>query len=60
MFQIGKTKVLSDVDDTLVCSGGDRIAGIDFSIPRKALYPGVLLFYRLLEMGDTGSAGKLI
>eukprot|EP01134_Creolimax_fragrantissima_P007193 CFRG7193T1 len=50
-----KVKVLSDVDDTLLCSGGDRIAGIDRSIPAKKRYPGVLLFYRLLELGCSGA-----
>ena len=47
-------KVLSDVDDTLLCSGGAYPAGVDQSIPRKILYPGVLGFYRELDLGDTG------
>jgi hypothetical protein len=47
-------KILSDVDDTLLCSGGAYPAGIDRSLPRKTLYPGVLGFYRELDLGDTG------
>lgn len=47
-------KILSDVDDTLLCSGGAYPAGIDRSLPRKTLYPGVLSFYRELDLGDTG------
>ena len=34
-------KVLSDIDDTLKCSGGKFPAGTDQSLPRKAIYPGV-------------------
>ena len=44
-------KILSDVDDTLLCSGGVFPAGSDKSYPRKALYPGVLAFYRELDLG---------
>jgi hypothetical protein len=42
-------KVLSDVDDTLLSSGGRFPAGCDRSYPRKALYPGVLAFYEELD-----------
>lgn len=44
-------KILSDVDDTLLCSGGGYPAGVDKTYPRKAIYPGVLSFYRELEAG---------
>jgi hypothetical protein len=44
-------KILSDVDDTLSCSGGSYPAGIDTSYPRKTVYPGVLSFYRELDLG---------
>lgn len=47
-------KVLSDVDDTLASSGGRFPAGIDRRLPRHALYPGVLAFYRELDLGTTG------
>eukprot|EP00606_Chrysophyceae_sp_TOSAG23-5_P000151 GSChrysophyteH2.ASY1.ANO1.676.1 assembled CDS len=47
-------KVLSDVDDTLTCSGGVWPAGMDTRYPRKAIYPGVLSFYRELDLGTTG------
>lgn len=36
-------KIFSDVDDTLYCSGGDGIAGLDNSFPRKVVYPVCLL-----------------
>lgn len=48
-------KILSDVDDTLSCSGGSWPAGMDMSYPKKAIYPGVLAFYRELDLGVTGS-----
>jgi hypothetical protein len=38
--QFAWRKILSDVDDTLSCSGGHYPAGIDTSYPRKVLYPG--------------------
>jgi hypothetical protein len=47
-------KILSDVDDTLACSGGSFPAGCDVSYPKKAIYPGVLAFYRELDLGTTG------
>lgn len=48
-------KVLSDVDDTLSCSGGMYPAGVDKRYPKKAIYPGVLAFYRELDLGTNGS-----
>jgi hypothetical protein len=48
-------KILSDVDDTLLCSAGSYPAGIDKSYPRKSLYPGVLSFYRELDIGVTSN-----
>jgi hypothetical protein len=48
-------KILSDVDDTLTCSGGSWPAGMDTSYPKKALYPGVLAFYRELDLGTVGA-----
>jgi len=45
-------KILSDVDDTLCCSGGAWPSGIDTSFPKKAIYPGVLAFYRELDLGS--------
>jgi hypothetical protein len=47
-------KILSDVDDTLLSSGGLFPAGIDKKYPRKVVYPGVLAFYRELDLGTTG------
>jgi hypothetical protein len=47
-------KVLSDVDDTLYCSGGSYPAGIDRRFPKKTVYPGVLAFYRELDLGTEG------
>lgn len=48
----GSRKVLSDLDDTLLCSGGHYPAGLDTRWPRKAVYPGVLAFYRELDLGN--------
>jgi hypothetical protein len=47
-------KVLSDVDDTLYCSGGSYPAGVDKRYPKKTVYPGVLAFYRELDLGTQG------
>jgi hypothetical protein len=47
-------KILSDVDDTLSCSGGSFPAGCDTSFPKKCIYPGVLAFYRELDLGTSG------
>lgn len=50
----GDRKVLSDIDDTLLCSGGHYPAGLDARWPRKAIYPGVLALYRELDLGISG------
>jgi len=47
-------KVLSDVDDTLWCSGGRWPAGIDKSFPRHAVYPGALAFYEEIDVKGLG------
>jgi len=47
-------KVLSDVDDTLTCSGGAYPSGIDKRYGKKVVYPGVLGFYRELDLGTEG------
>ena len=51
-------KILSDVDDTLVSSGGRFPAGMDRRLPRHAVYPGVLAFYRELDLGVTAGADE--
>ena len=47
-------KVLSDVDDTLLSSGGSYPAGVDKRYGKKVVYPGVLAFYRELDLGTRG------
>jgi hypothetical protein len=47
-------KVLSDVDDTLCCSGGSYPSGVDKRYTKKTVYPGVLAFYRELDLGTQG------
>ena len=46
---------MSDIDDTLACSGGVFPAGVDYSFPKHTLYPGVLAFYRELDLGNNES-----
>lgn len=41
----GPLKVLSDLDDTLVCSGGHFPAGVDKRFPRRVVYPGIMPLY---------------
>ena len=55
-----RTKVLSDVDDTLYCSGGKKfgglggaIAGCDDRLGHHMYYPGVFAFYSELQRGDS-------
>ncbi|MDP2434140.1 MAG: DUF2183 domain-containing protein [archaeon] len=43
-------KILSDIDDTLFCSGGPP-GGVDVSIPKGTLYPGIIEFYLELLRG---------
>lgn len=47
-------KILSDIDDTLTCSGGSWPKGMDTSYPKHILYPGVVAFYRELDLGVNG------
>jgi len=47
-------KILSDVDDTMLSSGGSYPAGIDRRFGKKVLYPGCLGFYRELDLGPKG------
>jgi len=47
-------KILSDIDDTLTCSGGSWPKGMDTSYPKHVLYPGVVAFYRELDLGVNG------
>lgn len=49
-------QVVSDIDDTLMCSGGHFPAGSDLRYPRNCVYPGVLAFYRGL---DTAFASRV-
>ncbi|CAJ1354887.1 unnamed protein product [Effrenium voratum] len=42
-------KVLSDIDDTLQCSGGHFPAGCDKRLPKKMIYPGFLTLLRELD-----------
>ncbi len=47
-------KILCDIDDTLTCSGGRYPAGVDSTLPRKTVYPGVLEFLKYLDLGKWG------
>ena len=49
-----KTKIVSDVDDTLECSGGLYPAGIDKRYERHTPYPGVGTFYREIDLCGSG------
>ena len=50
-----RRKILSDVDDTLFSSGGKFPAGVDMSYPARTVYPGVLTFYKELDLGVSAS-----
>jgi hypothetical protein len=51
-------KVLSDIDDTLKCSGNHYPAGVDESLPRKAIYPGSTSVGNEKEDGDCDQYGR--
>jgi phosphatidate phosphatase APP1 len=53
--QFAWRKILSDVDDTLMCTAGSFPSGIDTRYPKHAIYPGVMAFYRELDIGNSGS-----
>ena len=42
---------MSDIDDTLMSSGGSYPAGRDTRYPHNCVYPGVLAFYNELDAG---------
>jgi len=42
-------KILSDMDDTLFCSGGHFPAGCDRRFPKGVVYPGCLTLFRVLD-----------
>ncbi|CAJ1449365.1 unnamed protein product, partial [Effrenium voratum] len=42
-------KVVSDIDDTLLCSGARFPAGCDSRIPRHMVYPGCLQLFKELD-----------
>ena len=44
-------QVVSDIDDTLTCSGGSYPAGRDTRYPHNCVYPGMLAFYNELDAG---------
>lgn len=52
-----RLKIVSDIDDTLLSSGGHFPAGCDRRYPRRALYPGILELFRALH-ADGGSDGS--
>jgi len=41
---------LSDIDDTIICSGG-YLGGTDIRYPWGTVYPGVTSFYEELDRG---------
>mmetsp|Transcript_45171 Transcript_45171/g.130821 ORF Transcript_45171/g.130821 Transcript_45171/m.130821 type:complete len:1021 (-) Transcript_45171:88-3150(-) len=51
-------KVISDIDDTVECSGNKWPSGIDARYPRHTTYPGVTAFFRELQGG--GEVGHLV
>eukprot|EP00927_Polykrikos_kofoidii_P026889 TRINITY_DN23868_c0_g1_i2.p1 TRINITY_DN23868_c0_g1~~TRINITY_DN23868_c0_g1_i2.p1 ORF type:complete len:1905 (+),score=297.54 TRINITY_DN23868_c0_g1_i2:134-5848(+) len=48
-------KIITDMDDTLECSGARWPAGIDARYTRHTVYPGITAFYRELTRGGVES-----
>lgn len=44
-------KIITDIDDTLECSGGRWPQGLDNRYTRHTTYPGVIAFYKELQGG---------
>lgn len=44
-------KIISDIDDTLYCSGGTFPAGCDRRLPKHVVYPGCFTLLRELDSG---------
>jgi len=42
-------KLVSDIDDTVRCSGGSFPAGCDARLPKKTIYPGCFQLFRELD-----------
>jgi hypothetical protein len=55
--RVRRLKCVSDIDDTLLSSGGVFPAGVDRLFPKKAPYPGMLQLLRALH-ADAGSDGS--
>jgi hypothetical protein len=51
LYRLQLRKILSDVDDTLFASGGKFPAGVDKRYPGHTVYPGVIEFYKELDLG---------
>lgn len=51
-------KIITDMDDTLTCSGGRWPAGLDGRYSKGSVYPGVTAFYRELQGG--AGVGQLV
>ena len=49
-----RTKIISDYDDTIECSGGMYPAGCDRRYERHTPYPGVGMFYREIDLCGSG------
>ncbi len=45
-------KIVSDIDDTLMSSGGAFPAGCDRAWPRRCVYPGVLAFLSEMDIAQ--------
>lgn len=49
-------EILTDLDDTLICSGGSFPKGIDTDCKGGSFYPGSAEFYHGLSVGNLGTA----
>eukprot|EP00656_Telonema_subtile_P054530 TRINITY_DN8182_c0_g1_i1.p1 TRINITY_DN8182_c0_g1~~TRINITY_DN8182_c0_g1_i1.p1 ORF type:complete len:603 (-),score=192.63 TRINITY_DN8182_c0_g1_i1:35-1843(-) len=51
-------KILADIDDTFLCSGGVFPAGVDRRLPKKEVYPGVLQLLKEIDVGCSPASGR--
>ena len=54
-----RIKIISDLDDTVWCSGGKFPAGCDKLYPAHSFYPGIFALYKEVTLGAESALTKL-
>ena len=54
-----RIKIISDLDDTVWCSGGKFPAGCDRTYPAHSFYPGIFALYKEVTIGSEAALTEL-